>query len=438
MQGSREVLSSFFNRVNAWQRPVVREAEYPWFLSFELHEPDEESEDSEWRVRYQLEPVHGDRHFQLRRPRHDTRPGFSRGPPRFAPISARTPILFHSMSREPFVFSPRRRPPWYSKVSELCCPSGGRAVSREFTCAPAQWSSLPVSGGTGMFSLSELMQFDWEVAIGGENYTRGTGPARHPPLRSSKSTANGCPSIPKAFAALDLWKREPAPAREVIRMAVRSADRAAGRPTRRGSRRRLDRRTAGELAGHSRFEELPPPAGFQGTLRPYQARGFSWLGFLREYGLGACLADDMGLGKTIQALALLERDRAKRVDRQCCLICPTSVVGNWRKEAARFAPRLQGVWCHSWTGARTQRGIRRACRATRSIISSYALLHRDLDQLKEVAWSGIILDEAPEHQESGHAAVARRAFAQCRATGSRSRARRSRTASVSCGPWSTS
>src|ERR1035437_9865932 len=59
MPGSRELLSNFSNRVNAWQQPVAREAAFPWLLSFELHEPDEQSEDSAWRVRYQLEAVHG-------------------------------------------------------------------------------------------------------------------------------------------------------------------------------------------------------------------------------------------------------------------------------------------------------------------------------------------------------------------------------------------
>ena len=63
-----------------------------------------------------------------------------------------------------------------------------------------------------------------------------------------------------------------------------------------------------QLEGSTSFDELPPPAGFHGELRPYQVRGYSWLAFLRRWGLGACLADDMGLGKTIQTLTLIERD----------------------------------------------------------------------------------------------------------------------------------
>ncbi len=64
----------------------------------------------------------------------------------------------------------------------------------------------------------------------------------------------------------------------------------------------------GQLEGHTSFAELTPPAAFTGTLRPYQTRGYSWLAFLRRWGLGACLADDMGLGKTVQTLALLQRE----------------------------------------------------------------------------------------------------------------------------------
>jgi len=120
--------------------------------------------------------------------------------------------------------------------------------------------------------------------------------------------------------------------------------------------------------------------------------------------MGVCLADDMGLGKTIQALALLERDRANGIDRPVLLICPTSVVGNWRKEAARFAPGLQVLVHH---GLARTRGREFADHAPRHsiVISSYALMHRDIDQLKEIVWSGIILDEAqniknPETRQS--------------------------------------
>ena len=95
-----------------------------------------------------------------------------------------------------------------------------------------------------------------------------------------------------------------------------------------------------QLEGHAGFEALAAPPSFHGTLRPYQERGYSWLAFLRRWRLGACLADDMGLGKTIQTLALIRREWEAEGHAPVLLVCPTSVVGNWQKEAARFTPNL--------------------------------------------------------------------------------------------------
>src|SRR5579862_611519 len=108
------------------------------------------------------------------------------------------------------------------------------------------------------------------------------------------------------------------------------------------------------------IEVRPTPAGFQGELRPYQARGVAWIELLERLGLGACLADDMGLGKTAMVLAVLQAERAGTSDRHVgrrarqrvaassargptLVICPTSVVGNWEREATRFAPDLRVV-----------------------------------------------------------------------------------------------
>ncbi len=113
------------------------------------------------------------------------------------------------------------------------------------------------------------------------------------------------------------------------------------------------------------LRSIPTPDGFAGELRPYQERGLGWLAFLGDLGLGACLADDMGLGKTAQLLALLVDERgggveaptrrgttasAKRRARvpplgPTLVLCPMSLVGNWQREAARFAPKLS-VYVH--------------------------------------------------------------------------------------------
>ena len=102
-----------------------------------------------------------------------------------------------------------------------------------------------------------------------------------------------------------------------------------------------------QLAGGAKMQPVPAPADFHGALRPYQSAGLAWLAFLRQWGLGACLADDMGLGKTIQVIALLLHERsAGRSRKPALLICPTSVVGNWQRELARFAPDLRVLIHH--------------------------------------------------------------------------------------------
>ena len=94
-----------------------------------------------------------------------------------------------------------------------------------------------------------------------------------------------------------------------------------------------------------RPKEIPPfapPAAFRGSLRGYQKEGVAWLLHLRRFGFGACLADDMGLGKTIQYIAYLLKVKEEEPGAgPSLLICPTSLIGNWQKELARFAPELR-------------------------------------------------------------------------------------------------
>ena len=93
--------------------------------------------------------------------------------------------------------------------------------------------------------------------------------------------------------------------------------------------------------------ELAPPATLKGELRPYQRTGYGWLKALSESGFGGVLADDMGLGKTVQTLALLaHRHLEEKADRPSLLVVPTSLVGNWRREAARFVPDLKLLVLH--------------------------------------------------------------------------------------------
>jgi SNF2 family DNA or RNA helicase len=170
------------------------------------------------------------------------------------------------------------------------------------------------------------------------------------------------------------------------------------------------------LQDQQRMELLPQPAGFHGELRPYQLRGYSWLAFMRRFGMGACLADDMGLGKTAQTIALLLHEQAAAPELgPTLLVCPTSVVGNWQRELARFAPSLR-VMAHQ--GAERRRGeeLGRAAADVDVVITSYPLLARDRDTLVGVPWRLAVLDEAQnvKNAETRQAQAARALKAQAR------------------------
>ncbi|HUC93742.1 MAG TPA: DEAD/DEAH box helicase [Paenibacillus sp.] len=163
----------------------------------------------------------------------------------------------------------------------------------------------------------------------------------------------------------------------------------------------LNAHLASWLERLQRASELPvidKPEGFRGELRPYQLEGVSWLAFLRQFGLGGCLADDMGLGKTIQFTAYLlhVKKRLNAADAEhapSLLICPTSVIGNWEKELERFAP---GLKVHIHYGARRMKGVDFAdsVRDADLVITSYALAPLDEDELGAVDWDTLCLDEA--------------------------------------------
>jgi SNF2 family DNA or RNA helicase len=159
------------------------------------------------------------------------------------------------------------------------------------------------------------------------------------------------------------------------------------------------------LTNNKAIEPLSAPESFQGKLRPYQERGVGWLAFLERWGLGACLADDMGLGKTIQFIAfLLHLKEENALEKPTLLVCPTSVLGNWEREVKKFAPTLKVLQYH---GDKRPKGkaFTEAVKKHDLIITSYALVTRDLKSLQKVSWQGIVLDEAqniknPESKQS--------------------------------------
>lgn len=147
-----------------------------------------------------------------------------------------------------------------------------------------------------------------------------------------------------------------------------------------------------QLGGDATLPAVAPPAGLQATLRPYQQQGLDWLQFLRRHRLGGILADDMGLGKTLQTLAHLLREKEDgRLDRPCLVLAPLSLLGNWRREAARFAPALRTAVWHG-----PQRHGRGGFGGTDLVIAPYSLLPRDRVFWQKQAWHVVVLDEAQQ------------------------------------------
>jgi SNF2 family DNA or RNA helicase len=180
----------------------------------------------------------------------------------------------------------------------------------------------------------------------------------------------------------------------------------------------------GDLLSGADDRRLAPtrtPEGFSGDLRPYQERGLGWLSFMGDLGLGACLADDMGLGKTAQLLAVLvdERDRTpparsgsrpsgssstgRRAARPrlgpTLVVCPMSLVGNWQREAARFAPKLD-VYVHHGPARLAAKAFTRHARKVDLVLSTYGLMTRDVELLSSVRWRRVVLDEAQQIKNS--------------------------------------
>ena len=144
------------------------------------------------------------------------------------------------------------------------------------------------------------------------------------------------------------------------------------------------------LKSADKIPMIQAPKELQATLRHYQEVGLSWLWFLYELGLSGVLADDMGLGKTIQALALLLKVRNEHGSEPCLVVAPTSVLPNWEREIERFAPVLKVL---TWHGADRRENIERLSHAD-VVLTSYALVRRDVNELKKVKFRSVILDEA--------------------------------------------
>ncbi|RJG21690.1 DEAD/DEAH box helicase [Massilia cavernae] len=151
------------------------------------------------------------------------------------------------------------------------------------------------------------------------------------------------------------------------------------------------RETGRKLSQFGSVQKVPTPAGLQATLRDYQADGLAWMQFLREYNLAGILADDMGLGKTVQTLAhILVEKESGRMSKPALVIAPTSLMTNWQEEAARFAPGLRVLLLQG----KERMDLFDKIDGYDLVLTTYALLPRDEEELHKHEYHLVILDES--------------------------------------------
>jgi SNF2 family DNA or RNA helicase len=279
-------------------------------------------------------------------------------------------------------------PSWWGKRER------GVGLSLKVTPSPSGPRSV-----LSPLGLEALVEFDWQVALGGQSLPREEflelAQMKQPLVRVRGQWVELSPE--RVEEVLEALRARP----ETPKMSLGDVlQLELGKP-RDGSLPVTDLEATGwietlltRLSGREELPQLDAPRSFHGKLRPYQKHGLSWLSFLGRWNLGACLADDMGLGKTVQVLALLlHLEENGELDRPVLLICPTSVVSNWRKEAERFAPTLRVLVHHGQERHEGERFQREAERH-HMVVSTYSLVHRDLERLRGVEWAGLVLDEA--------------------------------------------
>ncbi|MEV4541218.1 DEAD/DEAH box helicase [Micromonospora echinaurantiaca] len=275
-------------------------------------------------------------------------------------------------------------PSWWQRPSSRL---GARLQARSRT---APGTVATAAGGVG---LDALVDYRWEVALGDQPLTAdelASLAALKTPL--VRLRGRWVELDPKRLAAgLRLLRSAgELTVADLLRLGLADAEQPDALPVLEVA---ADGALGDLLAGavERRLTPADPPPAFHGTLRPYQRRGLAWLAFLQSLGLGGVLADDMGLGKTVQLLALLAGDPPQAGP--TLLVCPMSLVGNWQREAARFAP---GLRVHVHHGAERARGAEftTAVHDADLVLTTYSVAARDALDLAGIDWHRVVLDEA--------------------------------------------
>ncbi|MGA3540854.1 SNF2-related protein [Micromonosporaceae bacterium DT194] len=269
-----------------------------------------------------------------------------------------------------------------------------RPASRLGTRVRATSRSAPgVVAAASAVGQAQLLDYRWELALGDETLS-AEELAHLAELKSPLVRLRGQwveLDATRLAAGLRLLNQPgQMTVTELLRLALAESDDAQTLPVLEVS---ADGALGDLLAGRAEQHLTPraAPPEFAGTLRPYQQRGLAWLSFLESLGLGGVLADDMGLGKTVQLLALLAGDPPGTGP--TLLVCPMSLVGNWEREAARFAPTRR-VHVHHGGERTRRRRFTDAVAAADLVLTTYSTAARDAKLLRGVDWHRVVVDEA--------------------------------------------
>ncbi|MFI5880261.1 DEAD/DEAH box helicase [Streptomyces sp. NPDC051554] len=270
-----------------------------------------------------------------------------------------------------------------------------RDLAQDLTAA-AVVRSAPGSAtdGTGFFESEELLQFRWQLALGGDPLTEAEmdllAEAHRPVVRLRDQWVLVDPALVRKARKRELGLLDPVDALSVALTGTAEVDGETVEAVPVGALATLrDRLTAG-------IHPAEPPQGLDATLRDYQLRGLAWLDLMTSLGLGGCLADDMGLGKTITLIALHLR-RAHRAP--TLVVCPASLLGNWQREITRFAP---GVPVRRFHG--TDRTLEDLTGGF--VLTTYGTMRSAAPTLAQQPWGMVVADEA-QHVKNPYSATAK-------------------------------
>jgi len=263
-----------------------------------------------------------------------------------------------------------------------------------------------VRGGKGGLGLQSLLNFKWELTIGGQRLSKAEFD-RLIALNSPLVEINGewvelrAPDVKAAQTFFASRKEQMTLSLEdALRLASGDTQMIEKLPVVNFEATGQLQELLNTLSDNQAVSAIATPASFRGQLRPYQAVGVGWLAFLERWGLGACLADDMGLGKTLQLIAfLLHLQENEALENPTLVVCPTSVLGNWEREVKKFGPTLK-VLVHHGDKRAKGKAFAAEIKGKDLIITSYALVFRDAKEFQGIKWQGLVLDEAQNIKNS--------------------------------------